>query len=245
MPAPKQFPRTGTASNHLITTVEWVGAPAEWTEKESFQLSTSEFGDQTLTRDYWFKREAPIHQLKLPNKGDYDRQYKDLKVFDSTLKGDGPWYHLNVRLNGFLDRFTGPQVREKMQYLIREQTVYASQITASGDTRVNLAASMNVRYIAPSVVRRYTMPTEPKFRNRYEAEGFDEDIQVIGVLLGDTGVIADLSDFKRLMSAYDLKRQLRSIRTQLEVDLEGAVYHVTEVIERQIIQEPTFKAMFL
>jgi hypothetical protein len=241
MAVQKQFPRTARKHDYS-TGLAWVGAPADWTDKEDWELSTDEFGASTLQRDYWLRADRPIEEA-LPIKNQYDAQFPTLLVFDFRVRGDGAFNHLTVRSNGFLDKSPPEQKRERKQFAIRDQTLYASQIVGN-DRIVGLAEAIRVSYIAPSVVRRWSSPVEPIFQDRYEDKSFDEDCQIIGFVLTD-GVIADLSDFKRLMAAFDIRRQQRSIRTQLDVDKEGAVYRVTEVVERQIIQEPTFKAMFL
>jgi hypothetical protein len=243
MAVKKKFPKSGS-SHSFATGIRWVGAPREWVEDETFSLSSDEYGVHSLTREYNMRRDTPIESVPPPSKGDYDHQWKNLLVFDWSLRAKGPWLNLTVRYNGFLNgRDSGLKVEEKNLF-VREQTVYASQIVGiDEDRRVNLSRSLNIRYLAPSLTRKYAMTTEPKFRDPYEDRSFKDDIQVLEIVIGDTGVVVDPSDFDRVMSYYDLRSQQRSVRTQLSIRKEGAIYRVAETIERQIIQAPTFNAL--
>lgn len=236
----RRFPTSGGNSD-FATGIKWVGAETEWKEDSRFELSTDEFGANVLVREYNMRRDVTL-QPKLPNKGDYDFQFTNLLVYDFTVRGDGPWLRMTVRFNGFLNgpRST-PLIREMKQSLIRTQTVYASQVISG--RRINFGRSLNLEYIAPSVVRRYSLPSEPKFKDRYEDPTFRENVRITNIVVGDSGVLINPDDFKSVMAYYDLRKQQRSIRTQLQVDPVGAVFNVTEVIERRIIQQPSWDTM--
>lgn len=217
------------SSTDFSTGITYVGPTISGlTLQSQYSLDTDEFGVTNLRRKWKLERKYKIANY-LPQKGNVDFQYPQLQVFDFTVEGDGAYETLTVHYNGFLKKPGAPLVRESSARQIREATIYATTQTPVQQVFGNLT----MIYVAPTLTRRYATLDEPELQSPYSVKGFDEPILRLGFKGGNGVEIQGATiDFLTQYFRYDE----RPVRMDFQVDHEGAVYRVTEVIEMTVVQ---------
>ncbi len=198
------------------------GTSTALTLQTGSRLSIDETGVATLTRRWKCRRD--LASGFLGRRGDIDFQYRNLRLIDSETSDEGAITTISDRYNGFIGGLAEPQVVERVNNAVKEVTLF------------NASGSLNLVYLSPKRTRIWSEDREPRLKDYYYAADFNnKPVKILffkdqnGLELSGDGVTQEL------LNSFTFK--LRSVRTQFDAPQDGFVYRVTEVVERQIVQE--------
>lgn len=184
------------------------------------------FGVTTMTRRWRCRRDR--YEALKPIFGDYDFLFPALRVTDVDPTDDGAMTTVTVQYNGFIDGVPRGNVIERENLQWKEATLYAND--GSG--------SLTLVYQCPTLTREYASDRIPKLLNPHEYPQFHPAIPPTYYFRNANGIElrgATRADTVALLGLFTYS--VKSLRTQFDPSPDGHIYRITEVIERQIVQQ--------
>lgn len=186
-----------------------------------------EQGVDSLTRRYFIRKD--LAEANQPNKGDCDFRWRHLRVIDWVVIENAVNAEIRVRYNG-LPRGFAPIYIPK----------YGTKLTTA--TLYGALGSMTLQYYAPTLVRNWSSPVQPKWKDSFKLKEFDRPLHIKG-FRAPNGIRlkGDGIDF---LAKY-FKFTVETVRTAVDTPEDGWCVRVSETFERQIVQESELRFSYL